>query len=202
MRHEMATPVTVLHERRSDGLLTHLRGSDEPSPTHAAAVVVTAALLAGCSTVTSTPEAAPIDRSSPAPGPGKVAADATGAFAVISAAVPYAELGGTVTAENDPNHFLGRPHQYTSKITFTDRRIPTDQTEGNEPGDVELGGSVEVFSNPADAKARHDYIRAVTKGVPALTEYDYLHGVTLIRVSRLLTPAQAAEYEKAAAELP
>ncbi|PWK64268.1 hypothetical protein BCL76_116130 [Streptomyces sp. CG 926] len=170
--------------------------------THAAAALITVALLAGCSTVTSTPKAAPIDRSASAPGPGKAGADATSAFGVVTASVPSARLGGTVTAENDPNHFLGRPHQYTSKITFTDGRIPADQTEGNKPGDVELGGSIEVFPNAADAKARHDYIQAVTKGVPDLTEYDYLHGVTLVRVSRLLTPAQAADYEKAVAELP
>ncbi|MER7823997.1 hypothetical protein ABTX85_15680 [Streptomyces sp. NPDC096097] len=170
--------------------------------THAAAALITVALLAGCSTVTSTPKASPIDRSASAPVPGKAGADATSAFGVVAASVPSARLGGTVTAENDPNHFLGRPHQYTSKITFTDGRIPADQTEGNKPGDVELGGSIEVFPNAADAKARHDYIQAVTKGVPALTEYDYLHGVTLVRVSRLLTPAQAADYEKAAAELP
>ncbi|MEV7562493.1 hypothetical protein [Streptomyces sp. NPDC089795] len=164
--------------------------------------MITAALLAGCSSVTSTPKTTPIDHTASSPGPGKAAADATGAFAVISAAVPSAKLGGTVTAENDPNHFLGRPHQYTSKITFTDGRIPADRTEGNEPGDVELGGSIEMFANAADAKARHDYVQAVTKGIPSLTEYDYLHGATLIRVSRLLTPAQAADYEKAAAELP
>ncbi|KOU14512.1 hypothetical protein ADK52_36765 [Streptomyces sp. WM6372] len=171
--------------------------------THAAAAVITTALLAGCSAATSTPKAAPSGQTAaPAPAPSKAAADAAGAFAAISAAVPSAKLGGTVTAENDPNHFLGRPHQYTSKITFTDGRIPADQTEGNKPGDVELGGSIEMFPDAADAKARHDYIQTVTKGIPTLTEYDYLHGTTLVRVSRLLTPAQAADYEKAAAVLP
>ncbi|MFJ3205132.1 hypothetical protein [Streptomyces sp. NPDC086989] len=171
--------------------------------THAAAAVITAALLVGCSTSTSTPTAAtPNGQATPAPAPGKATADATSAFAALSAAVPSAKLGGTVTAENDPNHFLGRPHQYTSKITFTDGRIPAGETEGYQPGDVELGGSIEVFQTEADAKARHDYIQAVTKGMPALTEYDYLQGETLIRVSRLLTPAQATDYEKAAAHLP
>lgn len=170
--------------------------------THAAAAVITAALLASCSTATSTPKAAPSGQAVPAPAPSKAAADATSAFAVIHAAVPSAKLGDTVTAENDPNHLLGRPHQYTSKITFTDGRIPADQTEGYKPGDAELGGSIEAFPNAADAKARHDYIQTVTKGIPALTEYDYLHGATLVRVSRLLTPAQAADYEKAAAKLP
>ncbi|MFJ3728721.1 hypothetical protein ACIPYQ_40005 [Streptomyces sp. NPDC090045] len=170
--------------------------------THAAAAVITAALLAGCSTATSTPKAAPSGQAAPAPATSKVTADAASAFAVISAAVPSAKLSGTVSAENDPNHLLGRPHQYTSKITFTDGRIPADQTDGHKPGDVELGGSIETFPNAANAKARHDYIQTVTKGIPTLTEYDYLHGATLVRVSRLLTPAQAADYEKAATKLP
>ncbi|TDU73495.1 hypothetical protein [Streptomyces sp. KS 21] len=169
---------------------------------HAAAAAVTAVLLAGCSNATSTPKAAPGGQAAPAPAPSQAAADANSAFAAISAAVPSAKLGGTVTAENDPNHMLGRPNGYTSKITFTDARIPAEQTEGRDADDLELGGSIEVFPTAAEAKARADYIQAATKAMPALVEYDYLHGATLVRVSRLLTPAQAADYEKAATKLP
>lgn len=173
--------------------------------THVAAAAVAVALLAACSSTTSAPKAAPGGRASAsssatAPTP-KAASDAAGAFAVVSAAVPSARLGTTVTAENDANHMLGRPHGYTSKITFTDSRIPADQAEGHKPEDVELGGSIETFANPADAKARGDYLQAVTKTVPALAEYGYVHGNHLIRVSRLLTPQQAADYEKAATRL-
>lgn len=174
--------------------------------THAAAAVATVILLAGCSTVSSTPKAAPggpasASSQASAPAPSKAAADAAGAFATISAAVPTAKLGGTVTAESDPNHLLGRPHQYTSKITFTDSRIPTTDTDGLKADDLQRGGSIETFATPADAKTRHDYIQAATSTIPALTEYGYLHGTTLIRVSRLLAPAQAGDYEKAAAKL-
>ncbi|MER6253733.1 hypothetical protein ABT224_20490 [Streptomyces sp. NPDC001584] len=173
---------------------------------HAAAAALTVVLLTGCSTGTSTPGAAtgePASTSGPAAAPApKASADAAGAFTVVSAAVPSAGLGGTVTAENDPNHLLGRPHQYTSKITFTDSRISAADAESHKPGDLELGGSIEVFPTAADAKARHDYIQAATSSIPALSEYGYLHGNTLIRVGRLLTPAQAADYEKAAAKLP
>ncbi|MFD7841071.1 hypothetical protein [Streptomyces sp. NPDC059761] len=171
--------------------------------THAAAAVITAALLAGCSTATSTtPKAAPSNQAGqPAPAPGKAVTDATSAFTTVSAAVPSAKLGTTVTAESDPNHMLGRPNGYTSKITFTDARIPAEQTEGRGPDDLELGGSIEVFPTAAGAKARADYIQAATKDMPALSEYDYVHGTTLIRVSRLLTPAQAADYKTAAGKL-
>ncbi|MFI7399681.1 hypothetical protein ACIBW9_04200 [Streptomyces sp. NPDC049541] len=128
-----------------------------------------------------------------------VTADA--AFASISSKVSSAKLSGTVTAENDPNHLLGRPNQYTSKVTFTDSRIKATDVTGTEKGDVERGGAIEVFSSPADATARAKYIQAVTKAMPALTEYDYVNGTVVLRVSHYLTPAQAATYKAAAAHL-
>ena len=126
---------------------------------------------------------------------------ASTAFAAISGKVSSAKRSGTVTAENDPNHLLGRPNQYTSKVTFTDSRIKAADVTGTEKGDVERGGAIEVFGGPADAAARAKYIQAVTKSMPALTEYDYVHGTVVIRVSHYLTPAQAASYKTAAAHL-
>ncbi|WP_127354005.1 hypothetical protein [Actinacidiphila soli] len=174
---------------------------------HTRATVLSAAaavlLLAGCgsSASTSTPAA-----SSPAAAQSSTAAStpltATTAFTGIAKTVTTARLTGTVTAANDSNHLLGRPNQYTSKITFADSRITKADTSGFSKGDVELGGAIEVFSDPADATARAKYIQAVTKSMPALTEYDYVHGSTVVRVSRFLTPKQAGEYETAAGKLP
>ncbi|MFE5757542.1 hypothetical protein ACFQ7M_19395 [Streptomyces massasporeus] len=75
------------------------------------------------------------------------------------------------------------------------------EVEGVDKGDVSRGGAVEAFDSAADAKARADYIESVTKGMPALTEYRYLSGPVLVRVSRHLTPDQAAEYEAAVKKL-
>ncbi|MGW3120951.1 hypothetical protein ACWDBW_28025 [Streptomyces sp. NPDC001107] len=133
--------------------------------------------------------------------PGSKPLTASTAFASISGKVSSAKLSGTVTAENDPNHLLGRPNQYTSKVTFTDTRIKAADVTGTEKGDVERGGAIEVFGSPTDAAARAKYIQAVTKSMPALTEYDYVHDTVLIRVSHYLTPAQAASYKTAAARL-
>ncbi|MDH6215313.1 hypothetical protein [Streptomyces pseudovenezuelae] len=58
-----------------------------------------------------------------------------------------------------------------------------------------------MFADPADAKARADCIRGVTKSVPALAEYDYVQGRFLVRVSRYLTPERAALYGTAVARL-
>ncbi|MGW3159441.1 hypothetical protein [Streptomyces sp. NPDC001089] len=123
--------------------------------------------------------------------------DAAGAFSRLSGKISTAKLSGTVTAENDPNKLLGRPNQYTSKITFTDSRISADDVTGTDKGDVSRGGAIEAFGSPADATARAKYIQAVTKGMPALSEYDYVHGTIVVRVSHYLTPKQAAAYESA-----
>jgi hypothetical protein len=131
----------------------------------------------------------------PATASSKLTASA--AFAKLSAQVKTASLSGTVTAANDPNHLLGRPNQYTSKVTFTDSRIKASDVAGTEKGDVERGGAVEVFGKPADAAARAKYIQAVAKSISALAEYDYVHGSVLIRVSHYLTPKQAAAYKTA-----
>ncbi|MFD9415119.1 hypothetical protein ACFWC9_10405 [Streptomyces goshikiensis] len=162
----------------------------------------TTLLVVGCSASGSGDSKSRPAQSSAAPSASRPAADAAGAYKAIAANVPSAANSAPITAESDPNHLLGRPGQYTSKITFSDSRIKAADTEGLEPGDVALGGAVEVFANPADAQARAAYIQTVTKGMPALTEYDYVHGSTLIRVSHYLTPGQAGEYETAADKLP
>ncbi|TVZ84912.1 hypothetical protein FB157_120179 [Streptomyces sp. BK340] len=123
------------------------------------------------------------------------------AFRRVSAAVSSARGPGFVTAAIDPNHLLGRPHQYTSKVTFDDSRVPADQIRGMDKGDVGRGGAIEVFGSPADANARARYIQAVLKSMPPLAEYDYVHGRVLVRVSHYLTPKQAAAYKTAAGEL-
>lgn len=99
------------------------------------------------------------------------------------------------TAETDPNDLLGRPNGYLSKAAFTDTRI-TD-TAGVAEGDVALGGGVEVFADEADAQQRMDYIQSVLDEMGMLgTEYDFVAGPVLLRLSQELTPEQAEEYEQ------
>jgi hypothetical protein len=153
-----------------------------------------ALLLAGLAACSGSPKPAADAQAGPASQP----LTASTALQQITAAVPSAKLSGTVTAANDPNHLLGRPNQYTSKTTFADSRIKAADVSGTKPGDVERGGAIEVFGSPDDAETRAKYIQAVTKSLPALAEYDYVHGAVLVRVSHYLTPAQAAGYKSAA----
>lgn len=100
-------------------------------------------------------------------------------------------------AATDPNNLLGRPSGYLSKVAWQDTRV--DQTfYSAAPGGVQFGGSIEVFSNSTKALARANYIGAIGQASPALgSEYDYLKGPILLRVSAKLTPAEAAEYMQA-----
>ncbi|WP_310604814.1 Ig-like domain-containing protein [Anaerosporobacter sp.] len=91
----------------------------------------------------------------------------------------------------DPNNKLGRPNQYTSKVNFADSQVTQYDYEGATP----VGGTVEVFNNSADAKARYDYIYSVAHGT-IFEQYMYLQNNVLLRLDFELTPTQASEYEK------
>ncbi|MFF8931591.1 hypothetical protein ACF1AO_30490 [Streptomyces longwoodensis] len=138
--------------------------------------------------------AGPVGDGGSTAAPSAGSATAQEVLARLSAKVSAAKPGTVVTAENDKNKLLGRPHQYTSKQTFTDSRIATSDTEGLDKDDSLRGGAVEVFGSADDAKARSEYIQSVTKSMPMLAEYHYLDGPVLVRVSHFLTPQQAGEY--------
>lgn len=123
------------------------------------------------------------------------------AWTTIHKAVPSSKFTLTVTEANDGNHLLGRPHQYTSAMKFSDSRVKASDVAGDEKDDVSRGGGIEVFANHGDAQARADYIQAIVKASPIFAEYDYVSGNVVIRVSHYLTPAQAAGYKTAAEKL-
>lgn len=81
-----------------------------------------------------------------------------------------------VTAENDENKLLGRPNQYTSKVNFKN-------------------GSIEVFNNKEDLKARQEYINEIGKATSIFAEYNYANGNALLRINKSLTPEDAKKYE-------
>ncbi len=104
----------------------------------------------------------------------------------------------TYTAASDPNHLLGRPGQYTDKVSFKDTRIG----QGTGIG-VSDGGSIEVFATTADAQKRFAYLQSLsTSGNALFAEYEYLDGVAILRISNQLTPDQAKQYQAALKALP
>lgn len=96
------------------------------------------------------------------------------------------------TAENDPNKLLGRPNQYTGKAAWLDTRLPRENKEQLSSSD---GGTVETFANATDLEARRKYVEAVTSAASPFVEYAFTEGTVLVRISKRLTPDQAAQYE-------
>lgn len=119
----------------------------------------------------------------------------------LTVRVEPAAPGVVFTAETDPNDLLGRPGGYTSKASFIDDRIDPEEVIDPGPGSVDIGGSIEVFDDADAAGRRADYIGKISQALPALTEYDYVSGRVLLRVSGELTPQQAAAYEAALSEI-
>lgn len=158
-------------------------------------LAVSAAAVVGCSTAAPIPPGAAPVQTEEQPLTAQVVT------ARLTQLVPSARAGVVYTAADDPNRLLGRPNGYSSKTSFIDTRIAGDAVEFMPPDAIERGGSVEVFDDPAAAEARRDYIQAIGKGLPAAVEYDYVADGVLVRVSRELTPEQAAEYERALAQI-
>jgi hypothetical protein len=169
-------------------------------------LAVLALAVAGCSSAAAKPDpasptVADTSAAAPAAAPKPTTAHAKDASAVVAALKAAGLPIGDVivyTASTDSNHLLGRPGGYVSKASFADTRITAADARDDSPGSVDLGGSVEVFSNASEAKARAAYIHTAQAAVQILgTEYDYTAGPVLLRVSQVLTPDQAAAYQKA-----
>jgi hypothetical protein len=161
-------------------------------------LIAASLLLAGCGSGPTTPPVgatsiAPVPATS-APAPSPALSAAAVVTALTGAGLPI--TGVTVyTDSTDPNHLLGRPNGYTSKAAFVDKRVKASDAHDSTKGSVSLGGSAEVFATPEGASARAKYIATVDKSMQMLgAEYDYVSGPVLLRVSEVLTPAEAKGY--------
>ncbi len=182
-------------------------------------LALAAALLAGASACSSNPApaaapAAPPAAAAPssttpaapttAPAASAPAADAANVTAALTKKVPSVKLTVTYDATTDPNGKLGRPHQYVSKTAFDDTRVSglpkaqEDASKGRRDS-ISYGGTVETFATAEDAQAWADYVDKGQAALGGMLTPDYIvrKGTVVIRVSHLLTAAQAAEYEKA-----
>ena len=111
----------------------------------------------------------------------------------LAGRVPSASPTVVFTAETDPNALLGRPGGYTSAAGFSDARVPSEYRDALA-GSVEAGGKVEVFADEDAAQRRADYIGSISEQAPMFSEWTFVSGATVVRVSRFLTEPQANEY--------
>jgi len=124
--------------------------------------------------------------------------DAAGVTKELANAGLPATLSVTFDESSDPNKLLGRPGGYTSKTAFTDDRV---KAPGAKKGDLTLGGSVEVFASEDEAEKRAEYVKTIAASSPMFAEYTYLRGTVVLRVSKELTPTDAAAYEAALSKI-
>lgn len=96
------------------------------------------------------------------------------------------------TEQDDSNRLLGRPGQYTSKISFFDARHPRS-ADGGDEGE----NTIEVFATAEDARRRYDYVDGITKNLPMLMQYQVLKGRLLARFDKVLLPSEVKQYEAA-----
>lgn len=90
----------------------------------------------------------------------------------------------------DVNGLLGRPNEYIEKLDFEVTTLIEQQSYSDTP----FGGTIEIFENEKDAKARYDYIDAIAHSGP-LSMYMYLHKNTLVRIEKDVLPEEAAKYD-------
>lgn len=97
-----------------------------------------------------------------------------------------------LTAENDPNNRVGRPGGPTSAA------ILYDSGAACESIGTLCGATIEVYTTPAEAQARSDYIIAQLKANPSFgLEYHTVVGAALLRVSGVIKPGDAQAYATA-----
>ena len=115
--------------------------------------VVSLLLLAGCSSAPAS-NTASAPATADAPGQLAVAApaaplDAAGELAKLKAAGLPIGATGVVTAADDPNHLLGRPNGYTSKVYWTDTRVDKTKIYPSSMGGTDPGGAIESYADTA-----------------------------------------------------
>lgn len=121
--------------------------------------------------------------------------DAAGAlFRRITERVPTARAS-VIYVVDDSSHCRNRPNGYTGKIAFVDRRITT--ADRYPAGAIEAGGWLEVYPSTSMVAARIQYTEELGDESPTADAHTMVVSTTILHVSHILTPDQAAEYARA-----
>lgn len=182
-------------------LTHHTKGGHMRIRMHAITTLTVAALLALAACGGDNADSETPDTKQPSSATaGTHPAESLNAESVIKSlaeSISDAQPATVYTAASDPNNLLGRPGGYTSKADWTDKRAKPKLDD-----EVQNGGSVEVYADPADAEERATFVADTLDKMKIFgTEYHYIKGGILLRVSGALTPEQAAEYKKALDQL-
>jgi serine/threonine-protein kinase len=111
----------------------------------------------------------------------------------IRAAIPEVTQTIALTADNDANNLIGRPNGYTAATVLVDSRA---QCTTDGPG-VDCGATIEQWPSAEAAQRRADYIQAIGKNLPIMSEWTTVKGDLLLRVTGKLKPSAAETYKAA-----
>ena len=147
------------------------------------ALLALSAFLMGCQQPATAPQVTPAPRATPTPA--VLSAEAI-RQSLQASGLPVTQVV-IHTTESDPNKLLGRPGQYTVKLTWTDSRAPEEEGRC----------TIEVFPDDTAMRARATYTATIAATGGIFARYQYLKAErrALLRLPSDLTPAQAAEYE-------
>jgi hypothetical protein len=177
--------------------------------THTTAVALaTAAVLAltACGSSDNTPAGNGGKPTQPAPTDTVAGPTAEDVTKTLAAKIPTMRLTVVYDEDTDPNKKLGRPHQYIGKTAFADERVDKKEADEAAAGDkntIDYGGTVEVFATEKAATAWVEYVEDISEAIGGLVTPDYVYrsGTVVVRVSSLLKPSEAKEYETAVQQL-
>jgi serine/threonine-protein kinase len=137
---------------------------------------------------------APTAANSPQPArAGALTRTAQSAAESVRAAIP--EVTGTIalTEDNDANHLIGRPNGYAAATVLVDSRA---QCLPDGPG-VDCGATIEQWPDAEAAQRRADYLQAIGRSLPTMSEWTTVKGNLLLRVAGALKPSAAEAYKAA-----
>lgn len=148
-------------------------------------LLAVAIAVAGCSSG----ESSSATDSTPPPKDASTAQDATAVAEDLLAGSDTATEVVTITEDNDPNDKIGRPNGYKSAAVLYDSRVTCDSLG------VDCGLTVEVFPDESLARERADHLQSAFKSMPIMgSEWNYLKGPVLVRITGELKPSEAAVY--------
>lgn len=98
-------------------------------------------------------------------------------------------LGEYIERTESDDNLLGRPNQYTSKVSF---KITTVEPNEEDPYDA----SIEVFDNKEDALKRYEELKVVIEKLPFFNEYFCLKDNVLFRMKFDVLPSDEKIYEQ------
>jgi hypothetical protein len=106
----------------------------------------------------------------------------------VKANTPTVTATRVVTEQTDDNNLLGKAKEYQYAGSFYDTRTNSDETTSDNYGTTS-GGTIEIFANTADAKARGEYLAQFQTGAIQAGAYRVV-GVSVLRVSENYTATE------------